>query len=211
MRFAAQRLLAELPITRISDQVVDQLAEAAMAIDRGRTLGRYIGEPVEGQQLLMQLRPAGIQLPFDGADAAELAVQQIPRQVAGFLAEPPAQVRELVFGWVPESGLSAGVPRKMGYEQGPAAPADAAAQLRAASAELMAAGGMVPGDVVVNMPYGINQGDYKRAKAYMRQGFGAANSIGEQMARVGRDGQLVPEQILSVHPGLAQDMRWLVA
>lgn len=207
MRFAAQRLLAELPTSALSGARLEAIAEAAMELDAARTMGQLVGQPVNGQQLLMQLRPAGLMLPFDAADARQLGARQVTQQAEQLLDEPPQAVREVLFGWVPEGQGHPDLPRKMSYQQQSGA-GPAKAELEQAMRGLVERAGMQSGDLLVNTPYGLMDGDYRRALAYMRQGFGAPDAMGQQLARIGTGGQLVPEQVLSTLPALTERMGW---
>ncbi len=76
---------------------------------------------------------------------------------------------------------------------------------------MMRKAGMGPGDVLYNNPIGTLNGDYRRAKTYMRQGFGAPTADNEQFARLDAMGRLVPIQPWNADQGLAKSMGWSMA
>lgn len=154
----------------------------------------------------MQVRPAGIFMPYDVAEARDMRARGIPARIDAIMQDPPSTVSEVVFGWANESA-DPNRPTRLIMEKKEGAPS-ARNDLILALNTLLAQAGIRPGDALVNTPYGIRTGDYARAKAYMRHGFGAPNAMHEQIARIGNQGQLVPEMLASVDPGFAMAMNW---
>lgn len=207
MRLAGQRVLAELVTIPFTDEAIEALSDALEGLGyEGRTVGQFVGPEVQGQRMLMQLRAGAPQVPWSPEDAALTSSLQVPQRVEQLIDAPPQQSREVLFGWV-DPGVDPDRPLKMSYKPVPGAP-PLAAELRQAQAVLMERAGMQRGDLLVNAPVGLNEGDYDRAIRYMRAGYGPPTRLGDQIARVGRGGELIPEMITNVHPGLARKLGW---
>ena len=163
--------------------------------------------PFAGERLLMQVRPGGIYMPYDALEAREMKARGIPSRIDAVVQDPPSTVSEVIFGWAPEAA-DPNRPIRLGMQPREGAPS-ARSELILALNTLLAQAGIKPGDVLVNTPYGIGEDDYARAQAYMRYGFGAPSVMQEQVARVGNQGQLVPEMLAAVHPGFARKLKWI--
>ncbi len=208
------RLLAELPTVAIDERMIQQLVSALDHLTDGSTVGQFVGPEVEGQRMLMQLRPGA---PFIDAEAYEgpergfVPARAVQRQAEQMLSDPPAKGREVVFGWT-DADWNPNSPRPLDYRQNdtlaPEIRQQIAQQLPQAQQALIERAGMQAGDLLINTPYGINNDDYARARAYIRAGYGAASEQGDQLARIGRGGILQPEQITRMHRGLAQKLSW---
>jgi len=214
MRMAGARLLAELPSVPYNDRVIEQLAAALDHLTDGDIVGQFVGPEVEGQRMLMQLRPGAPFIDgeaYDSQDRTFYPARVIQQQVDQVIADPPTKGREVVFGWA-DAGANPDRPRPLRYESNAAASQDARQQIQKALPQaqqaLIERAGMQAGDLLINTPYGINNDDYARARAYMRSGYGAASEQGDQLARIGRGGVLQPEQITRMHGGLARQMGW---
>lgn len=207
MRYAGQRLLAEMATAPFTDRAIESLADALVGTsDNSRTVGQFVGPVVHDRRMLMQLRPGAPQVPWTTDEAGELLARQVPARVAEVVHTPPHQSREVVFGWA-DPAVNPDRPVKLSYGALDGAP-HLAAELREAQAALMARAGLVEGDLLVNSPVGLRDGDYRRALAYMRAGYGPPTRLGDQLARVGPGGQLIPELLTNVDPNLAIRMGW---
>jgi len=205
---AGARALAELPTLPFTEKLVDRLSDALLGEPAGQTVGMFVGPEVQGRRMLMQLRPGGIAVPFSAEEAVELGSRAVGERAQAVLAAPPMQTREAVFGWA-DPGVNPDRPVKLSYGKVEGAPRLAPALMQALAA-LNERAGLQAGDALVNAPYGLKDGDYQRAKAYMAMGFGPPTQLGDQVARLGRGGQLSPELITSVHQPLAMGQGWVV-
>lgn len=206
VRVAGARLLAELPTIPFTERLITELTDVLDAPAASRTVGSFVGPEVDGQRLLFQLRPGGIAVPFDEDYAVAEGMRAVEPRILQVMQTPPGQAMEALFGWV-DPGVDPNRAVKMAYGRRENAP-KVAVDLQQTLGALAERAGMQSGDVLINTPYGINKGDYTRAKAYMRQGFGPPSAAGDQIARIGRGGVLEPELLTSVHPGLAAHLGW---
>ena len=214
MRFSKARMLAELPTEAITDKDLD-LVDAIvrrLQMEDGK-VGTTIGDPFMGKQMAMRLSPAQLSVPDTAEQAARHGIRTVPGQL-GALADPVDAPRHMLgvdFGWVNEGdalgSLSYHEPKtQQGLEF--MRSQRYAGQLQEALPYLMAKAGMGPGDVLYNNPIGTLNGDYRRAKTYMRQGFGAPTADNEQFARLDAMGRLVPVQPWNADQGLVKSMGW---
>ena len=214
-----QKALAEMPTAALTDRdldLVDTIVRRLQTSQDG-TVGTLIGDPYQGQQMAMRLHPKLLEVPVDVAQAERWGVRAVPGQLDA-LAEQlnaPRQMRTVDFGWV-EEGRPLG---EIVYTREMTTPEarehqrqqQYAKQLRAALPQLMAEARMGPGDVLYNNPTGTLDGDYTRAKTYMRYGFGAPTAENEQFARLDAMGQPVAIQPFNADVGLMRSMGWTPA
>jgi len=222
-RFAGQRLLAERPQEVITDDIADALLalveqseERAMrkggsglAIPVGPKLTDSTGRPL---QMKMQINSSPMFTPSSANDYTRDGIGIVTGDSGTLdtLSHTPI-VNEISFGW--------DNPKKrygMSFEQ----PNDSAIRrqladlnmqslLKDAQLELMNRTGMSSGDLLTNNPVGLSDGDFRRAKKYMRQGYGAPDaSSGQMFARIGGDGGLSPVQLYSADPGIMTNLGW---
>ena len=230
MRYANARLLAQLPTEAVTDRdldlvdtIVQRLREVRLengVAEHFPKHGVLIGEPYRGEQMAMRLSPTSMNAPETVQQAANFGVRVVPGQLDE-LTDPnkgdvPRQMMGVDFGWVPEGDPLA---YEMNYDDRMMTPEyrrflhrqQYAAQLKAALPELMAQAGMRPGDVLYNNPVGTLNGDYTRAKTYVRNGFGVPTADNEQFARIDAMGKLVPIQPFNADVGMVRSMGWTPA
>ena len=214
MRFSQARMLAELPTEALTNRdlgLVDTIVRR-LRMEDGK-VGATIGDPHMGKQMALRLSPAQLTVPATAEQASRHGVRAVPGQLDA-LADPvdaPSHMLGVDFGWVNE-GDPLG---EMSYQEARTpegqrwvAKQRYAAQLQAALPELMAQAGMRSGDVLYNNPIGTLNGDYRRAKTYMRSGFGAPTADNEQFARLAGNGLLVPIQPFGADQGMVRSLGW---
>ena len=214
-RFAAQRLLAELPTIPFSAQEIRALAEAIPKSvawpprDRQLSVGQYVGDPYNERQMLMQLLSNTEPYPFELFRHPSRAVNEmdrkniraVPAELEVLANTTPSRAQEIVFGWG-RPGLDPNIPTSVSMEKMAGAPRMAGA-LAEAFPNLVDRAGLQVGDLLVNSPVGLNAGQYGRAKFYMGAGFGPPSRFGTQVARVNTAGGIDPVLLANVHEGLA--------
>ena len=214
MRFSKAQMLAELPAAALTDRDLDLVDTIVrrLQMEDGK-VGVTIGDPHMGKQMALRLSPAQLTVPATVQQAANFDVRAVPGQLDA-LADPVDAPRHMLgvdFGWVNEGDalgdMSYGKARTPEGQRW-VARQRYAAQLQAALPELMAQAGMRSGDVLYNNPIGTLNGDYTRAKTYMRSGFGAPTTDNEQFARLAANGQLVPIQPFMADQGIVRSLGW---
>ena len=214
MRFAKAQLLAELPTAAITERDLDLVDTIVrrLQMEDGK-VGVTIGDPHMGKQMALRLSPAQLTVPATVQQAANFDVRAVPGQLDA-LADPVNAPRHMLgvdFGWVNEGDalgdMSYGKARTPEGQRW-VAKQRYAAQLQAALPELMAQAGMRAGDVLYNNPIGTLNGDYTRAKTYMRSGFGAPTTDNEQFAQLAANGELVPIQPFMADQGIVRSLGW---
>ena len=219
MRYSKARMLAELPTEAVTERdldLVDTIVRRLQTTTDG-TVGTLIGDPYEGRQMAMRLHPVQMTAPQSVQQAANFGVRVVPGQLDALSEQlnAPRQMMGVDFGWVDE-GRALG---EMDFTREMMTPEERAfvakqryaGQLRAALPELMQKAGMGPGDVLYNNPVGTPNGDYTRAKTYLRYGFGAPTADNEQFARLDAMGRPVPIQPFNADTGLVSSMGWTPA
>ena len=222
-RFAGQRLLAERPQEVITDDLADALlalverAEEKTAVRGNTNLSLPVGPKLIDStgrplQMKMKMDDTPVYAPYD-ADAYTqdgIGIVTGDDGILDTLSNTPL-VKEVAFGWdAPNkrSGIS--------YDRSndPAirkqlADLDMASLLKETQLKLMDRAGMSSGDLLSNNPVGLSDGNFKRAKSYMAQGYGAPDaSSGQMFARIGGDGGLSPVQLYSADPSLMDNLGW---
>ena len=222
-RFAGQRLLAERPQGVITDDIADALLAlveqseersrikggSGLAIPVGPKLSDSAGRPL---QMKMKMEDGPVYAPFD-ADAYTrdgIGIVTGDSGIIDILSSTPL-VKEVSFGWddpKKRSGMSFDQPNDPAVRR-QLADLNMQSLLKDAQLKLMDRSGMSSGDLLTNSPVGLSDGDFRRAKKYMRQGYGAPDaSSGQMFARIGGDGGLSPVQLYSADPGIMNDLGW---
>ena len=222
-RLAGQRLLAERPQGVITEDIADALlslveqGEERSRIKGGKGLAIPVGPKLTDSsgrplQMKMKMEETPIYAPYD-ADAYTqdgIGIVTGDNGILDTLSNTPL-VREVSFGWdAPNkrSGISFDRPNDPAVKR-QLAELDMASLLKDAQLKLMDRAGMSAGDLLANSPVGLSEGDFKRAKTYMMQGYGAPDaSSGQMFARIGGDGGLSPVQLYSADPGLMSNLGW---
>ncbi len=214
MRFSRAQMLAELPAEALTNRDLDLVDTIVrrLQMEDGK-VGVTLGDPHMGKQMALRLSPAQLTVPATVQQAENFGVRAVPGQLDA-LADPVDAPRHMLgvdFGWVNEGDALGDM--SYGKARTPAgqkwvAKQQYARQLQAALPELMAQAGMRPGDVLYNNPIGTLNGDYSRAKTYMRSGFGAPTTDNEQFARLAANGQLVPVQPFMADQGIVRSLGW---
>ena len=207
-------MLAELPAEALTNRDLDLVDTIVrrLQMEDGK-VGVTLGDPHMGKQMALRLSPAQLTVPATVQQAENFGVRAVPGQLDA-LADPVDAPRHMLgvdFGWVNEGDalgdMSYGKARTPEGQRW-VAKQRYAAQLQAALPELMAQAGMRSGDVLYNNPIGTLNGDYSRAKTYMRSGFGAPTTDNEQFARLAANGQLVPVQPFMADQGIVRSLGW---
>lgn len=217
MRFAKARMLTELPSQPMTDQdldLVDEIVRRLQTTEDGR-VGVTLGDAHMGKQMAMRLSPAQLEVPATVEMADRYGFRSVPDQLQSLVdparGELPEHLMGVEFGWVDEGNplgpMYFGKPKTREGQRW-AAKQGYAGQLAAALPELMKKAGMHPGDLLYNSPYGAANGDYQRAKAYMRSGFGAPTTEHEQFARITAGGGLEPVMPFGVDQSFMHAMGW---
>jgi hypothetical protein len=222
-RFAGQRLLAERPQGVITDDIADALlamveqgeersrikGSRGLAIPVGPKLTDSSGRPL---QMKMKMEDTPVYAPYD-ADAYTqdgIGIVTGDSGIIDTLSNTPL-VKEVSFGWddpKKRSGISFDRPNDPAVKR-QLAELDMASLLKDAQLKLMDRAGMSAGDLLANSPVGLSDGDFKRAKTYMLQGYGAPDaSSGQMFGRIQGDGGLSPVQLYSADPGLMSNLGW---
>lgn len=209
-----QRALAEIPTAALTDRDLDLVDTIVrrLQMEDGK-VGVTVGDPHMGKQMALRLSPAQITVPATVRQAENFGVRAVPGQLDD-LADPVNAPRHMLgvdFGWVNEGDalgdMHYGKPRTREGQRW-AVSQGYARQLQAILPELMAQAGMRSGDVLYNNPIGTLNGDYSRAKTYMKSGFGAPTTDNEQFARLAANGQLVPIQPFMADQGIVRSLGW---
>lgn len=222
-RLAGQRLLAERPQGVMTDDIADALEALVekgeeranrenfkrLAIPVGPKLKDSTGRPM---QMKMEMAHTPIYATFfaEGYRKDGIGIVTGDGGVWDSLNDTPL-VREIAFGWDD--------PKKrygMSFDQtnDPAvrrqlADLNMQSLLKDAQLKLMDRAGMSSGDLLANSPVGLSDGDFRRTKTYMMQGYGAPDaSSGQMFARIGGDGGLSPVQLYSADPALMSNLGW---
>jgi hypothetical protein len=225
-RYAKAKMLAQLPTEAITERDLDLLDEIIRRLQTTEdgTVGTLIGDPYQGQQMAMRLNPVQISGPSSVRQAANFGVRTPVKSSEEALTQleqlaldgnAPRQMMGVDFGWVPEGNMRG----DMVYTRELTTPEARehqkqqryAQQLKAALPQLMEQAGMRPGDVLYNNPVGTLNGDYTRAKGYLRYGFGAPTADNEQFARLDAMGRPVAIQPFNADAGLVRSMGWTPA
>lgn len=218
-RFAAQRLLAERPQLKITDELADRINDAVAKLsgeygggivkDVGPVLTDSKGQPL---QMVMNLRPGFVADVYNPERYRQQQIGAIPGKggtVASLITDRPGSVSEIEFGYInpdrfgdisdiknskqTDPVLKEQI-RQVGYQK----------LLEEAQLELMERGGIQPGDLLTAAPAGAAMGDYRRALTYMNQGFGIPDiASGLQVAQVQKGGGLSPVQLYRADPDMA--------
>lgn len=222
-RLAGQRLLAERPQGVITDDIADALlalveqGEERSLIKGGKGLAIPVGPKLTDSsgrplQMKMKMEEAPVFAPYD-ADAHTMdgvGIVTGDRGILDTLSNTPL-VREVSFGWDDpnkRSGISFDRPNDAEVRK-QMADLDYASLLKDAQLDLMDRSGMGAGDLLSNSPVGLKDGDFRRAKTYMMQGYGAPDALSGQMfAKIGGDGGLSPVQLYSADPKLMSNLGW---
>jgi hypothetical protein len=215
-RFAAQKLLAELPTGRFTEGLYDRIYEYAPGvIDRtylkplnipgGQAKARQFVDvaPVEGQRLAVQISPVASIIPSSERSARAGGVYPVTQEIDQLLNNPPRRMANISFGWTDPTSPIGRLSYDIRSTQEPAGP-----KIKEALSDLLGTTGMSTGDIVMNEPIGLMEGDYKRALTYMQHGFGPPSNYGIQAARIGSQGALTPQLFTNVHSDLARKLNW---
>ena len=212
-----------MPTQRVTNEDLDLLDELTDRLRhyKGQHLGGYevmnIGDPIAGRQMVMRMKPELIDGPISEKYAENWLIRATPGQLRQAVEDGTQRMASIDFGWAPEGMRVESPLAEMSYDapRSPKNRAEARKQnlsgkLRAAMPELLDRMGMKPGDLVYNTPVGTQQGDYTRALAYMRHGFGAPSYDNQQFAMLNRAGGLEAWQPWGAHPGVGGQLGWEV-
>lgn len=220
MRYALAQRLATLPTETISERHLDLVDAIVRGLQTdGERVGATVGDPYMGYQMAMRLSPGGISIPSTVERAEYQGYRAAAGQLEAMAEAAPRQIRGVDFGWVPEGQplsntiyyaqpqTAAGKRFAMTQNYSP--------QLRALLPALQEKAGMRPGDVLFNQPRGMGQldemgrEDFRRAKKYMRQGFGVPHAYThDQMAKLMANGKLDPVQLFMADQDLVGNLGW---
>ena len=217
-RLAGSRLLAERPVGIITEDIAEHLQALTERMEYGKSLEVDVGPQIMDRtnnmplQMKMKLMNSPVDAPFDVDRYIQEQIGIVPG-IGGALdvLESAPNVREISFGWhdpTKRSGMSFKTPTDPSAKQ---AIKELGMQelLKAAQLKLMDRAGMSAGDLLVNTPVGLADGNYKRTKTYMAQGFGAPDaSSGQMYGKITGDGSLSPVQIYSAEPTLMENLKW---
>ena len=208
-RFATQRLLAERPKLVLSDSLADEINSLVDALlmqsggPDGVVLARKVGPQLvgaEGQPLQMEMRLANgfVDPVYDAAMYRSQGIGAVRGELGTLDAlarMDPQKVREISFGWRP-AGSAVGQ-GKLNYDNSvDTRGVDFKSKLQAVKESLLEQSGMQAGDLVTAMPYGLADGDQRRALTYLRQGYGLPDaSSGAMFGQLQGDGTLQPVQL----------------
>lgn len=184
-------------------EVLEQIRPVMMAWPDLAPVTTLVGQPVMGdagsRQMAVRVNSVG---PAYYPDLQDLVA---PERVAALLQQPPKRFGEVSFGWVdpakPDGQLvyeAPGVQAQQGQALAPL--------VQQAVPQALAKAGFEPGDLVMNQPVGLWEGDYRRAKRYMTQGFGLPDVAGEQLARLDQQLRFTPELLTPAYPGLLEQL-----
>jgi hypothetical protein len=110
-------------------------------------------------------------------------------------AANPQKVREISFGWRPAES-EAGSGKLMYRDNVNTYGVDYKSKLQAAKESLLEQAGMEAGDLITAIPYGFADGDLRRARTYLRQGYGLPDaSSGVMVGQLQSNGGLLPVQL----------------
>ena len=214
MRFSKARILAELPTEAITDKdldLVDAIVSRLQMAD-GK-IGTTVGDPYMGKQMAMRLSPTQLWVPNTAEQAARYGIRTVPGELDNLANGDlrPSRLMGVDFGWVDEGdalgSISYAEPKTkagMKFARSQKFPM----QLQGVLDELLAKAGMGPGDVLYNNPIGTLTGDYRRAKTYLKYGFGAPSADNEQFGQLDAMGRIVPIQPWNADQGLVRDLGW---
>ena len=222
-RFAGQRLIAERPQGVITDDIADALlalverGEARSLVKGGSGLALPVGPKLTDSsgrplQMKMKMEDTPVYAPYE-ADAYTrdgIGIITGDGGTMDTLSNTPL-VKEVSFGWddpKKRSGISFDRPNDPAVRR-QLADLDMASLLKDAQMKLMDRAGMSAGDLLANSPVGLSDGDFRRTKTYMMQGYGAPDaSSGQMFGRIGGDGGLSPVQLYSADPALMSNLGW---
>ena len=225
-RLAGARLLAERPQGVITPDMADLLyvmADKQMEksqLKGGKSIATNVGPQLVGPdgrplQMKMKIEDAPIYAPEDdGSRYTSDNIGIVTGQGGAIDAlENTPLVKEISFGWADpkrRAGMSFDKTQDSSVRR-QLADIGMADLLKQAQIDLMHKAGMQQGDLLSANPVGLMDGDFARAKSYMAQGFGVPDSsLGQQLARVGKDGELAPVQIYSAEPGIMEGLNWTI-
>ena len=213
-----------MPTAAVTNRDLDLLEELERRLIRAKDaqmVAGYttlnIGEPVAGQQMVYRMKPRVIDGPMSEKHAEEWNIRSTPGQLQQAVDVGTRQMAETDFGWIRAdmADYAADPSQELRYVT-PENPENRRAaqgllrEIKARTQELMDLHGLRPGDLVFNNPIGTNDGDYRRAMAYMHGGFGSPSFDNEQYAMVTRTGGLEPWQPWGAHPGVGARLGWNV-
>ena len=222
-RLAGQRLLAE----RRRGVITEDIADALLALDErgeerylikgGKGLAIPVGPKLTDSsgrplQMRMKIEDAPVYAPYDADAYTQDGIGIVTGEsgILDTLGNTPL-VKDISFGWddpKKRSGMSFDRPNDPAVRR-QMADLDYASLLKDAQMQLMDRAGMSSGDLLSNNPVGLSDGDFRRAKTYMMQGYGAPDaSSGQMFARIGGDGSLSPVQLYSADPALMSNLGW---
>ena len=210
-------MLTELPSQPMTNQdldLVDEIVRRLQTTEDGR-VGVTVGDAHMGKQMAMRLSPAHLEVPATVEMADRFGFRAVPDQLESLVDPGQGQLPEhlmgVEFGWVDEGDplgrMTFGKPTTPEGRRW-VAKQRYAGRLAAALPELMKKAGLHPGDLLYNSPAGASHGDYQRAKAYMRSGFGAPTTEHEQFARITEGGGLEPVMPFGVDQSFMREMGW---
>lgn len=218
-RYEPARMLAVMPTAEIGERYLAEAHALANRIARSArqapVVAMNVGTPVAGRQMVLRAKPQQLELPETPEQAAAFLVRRTPGQLGVTSDAGTQRMAEVDFGWIKEGDDPTDYMTRVDFD-GPSRPEtrrqvqeqQIAHQIQAATPELLDRFGLQPGDLLYNTPVGTNQGDYRRAKGYLRSGFGSPSYDNEQFALLNKDGSYSPWQPFGGHPGVGADLGW---
>jgi len=165
-------------------------------------------------QMKMKMSSSPIEAPFDVESYLNEKIGIVPGEGGALdVLESSPKVREVSFGWSNPDLAQRG---RLSYDR-PTDPSaikaiqdvDYTGLIKDSLLKLMDRARLSTGDVLVNNPVGLADGNFKRAKTYMREGFGMPDaSSGQMYGKITGDGALSPVQIYSAEPALMENLKW---
>jgi len=233
-RLATQRILAEREQGVITDEIDKELMPlirriynnsqpgdpSSLTLPVGPVLTDSQGNPL---QMAMNLKPSYVPAAPVNMFLKE-GVGMMPGNGGTFSAisgNSSPLARSIDFGWTSPQGPSgdsdvwrAGIDYTQSKDpeiRKQSRDIDYKTLLRDAQVELMQRGGLRSGDILHNTPVGQAEGDYKRARAYMLNGYGMPDAgDGSMYAQIRSDGGLSPVQIYSPDPSMMKALNWTI-
>ena len=229
-RLAAQRLLAERPQGVMTPEIVEELRTVVEAVQKNTRLNSRGGDQIQmigpvlkdsegrNQQMIMLMEDGYIPV-----NPSQLSIRDAIGVIPGKsgtlsgMGFGTSRVSNMGFGWVDPGGPPGEFnPVRYRPSRDPRLveqirDIDYATLLKEGQLELMDRVGLSADDLLQNQPVGASNGDFRRAKSYMMQGFGAVDKAdGTQYARITGDGSLAPVQLFSPDPDIMESLNWTV-
>ena len=188
------------------NEAVDQLLMSSDVRDYRGPIARKVGPILSGPdgrpvQMEMTLDQGIVDAVYDPERYRVTGIGAVPGQrgtIDALENSTPQKVREIAFGWTtPElAGTGRG---GMSYDNTvDTRGVDFKRKLQEVKESLLEQAGMQAGDLISAVPYGLAEGDLKRAMTYVRQGYGLPDASSHVMyGQLQSDGSLQPVQLFT--------------